>query len=136
MPEGIDYSILDAKNPEDLTEEEKIALLGRPCLGNNTKLQIRIRESKEFKVKDWLRIKSVFNVFSCRALWTSWWRRLTTAWWSAAPPGWSSSLLLSRFRPVSKVIMEDHLITELSVSMENDYYYEYYYLLFIIIIIL
>merc|ERR1712038_160894 len=36
-------------NPEDLTEEEKIALLGRPCLGNNTKLQIRIRESKEFK---------------------------------------------------------------------------------------
>merc|ERR1711902_68883 len=47
--EGVDYSILDAKNPEDLTEEEKIALLGRPCLGNNTKLQIRIRESKEFK---------------------------------------------------------------------------------------
>merc|ERR1712170_267752 len=26
-----------------------IALLGRPCLGQNTKLQIRIRESKEFK---------------------------------------------------------------------------------------
>ena len=50
-PEGIDYSILDAKKPEDLTEEEKIALLGRPCLGNNPKLQIRIRESKEFKVK-------------------------------------------------------------------------------------
>merc|ERR1712110_717825 len=49
IAEGIDYSILDAKNPEDLTEEEKIALLGRPCLGNNTKLQIRIRESKEFK---------------------------------------------------------------------------------------
>merc|ERR1712001_42498 len=47
--EGLDYSILDAKNPEDLTEEEKIALLGRPCLGNNTKIQIRIRESKEFK---------------------------------------------------------------------------------------
>ena len=50
LTEGLDYSILDAKNPEDLTEEEKIALLGRPCLGNNTKLQIRIRESKEFKV--------------------------------------------------------------------------------------
>merc|ERR1712117_68472 len=47
--EGIDYSILDAKKPEELTEEEKIALLGRPCLGQNTKLQIRIRESKEFK---------------------------------------------------------------------------------------
>jgi len=47
--EGIDYSVLDEKNPEDLTEEEKIALLGRPCLGTNTRIQIRIRESKEFK---------------------------------------------------------------------------------------
>jgi len=47
--EGLDYSILDAKKPEDLTEEEKIALLGRPCLGNNSRIQIRIRESKEFK---------------------------------------------------------------------------------------
>jgi len=47
--EGIDYSILDAKKPEELTEEEKIALLGRPCLGQNTRLAIRIRESKEFK---------------------------------------------------------------------------------------
>jgi solute carrier family 8 (sodium/calcium exchanger) len=32
-----------------LTEEEKIALLGRPRLGDITKIQIRIRESKEFK---------------------------------------------------------------------------------------
>jgi len=47
--EGIDYSILDAKNPEDLTEEEKIALLGRPVLGTNARIQIRIKESKEFK---------------------------------------------------------------------------------------
>jgi len=47
--EGVDYSILDAKDPETLTEEEKIALLGRPCLGTNTKIQIRIKESKEFK---------------------------------------------------------------------------------------
>merc|ERR1712127_870447 len=47
--EGMDYSILDAKNPEDLTEDEKIALLGRPCLGTNSRIQIRIRESKEFK---------------------------------------------------------------------------------------
>jgi len=47
--EGLDYSKLDAKDPETLTEEEKIALLGRPCLGTNTKIQIRIRESKEFK---------------------------------------------------------------------------------------
>merc|ERR1712061_736145 len=47
--EGIDYSVLDAKSPEELTEEEKIALLGRPCLGQNTRIQIRIKESKEFK---------------------------------------------------------------------------------------
>jgi hypothetical protein len=46
----VDYAILDAKDPEALTEEEKIALLGRPCLGTNTKIQIRIKESKEFKV--------------------------------------------------------------------------------------
>merc|ERR1719211_501068 len=47
--EGMDYSILDAKNPEDLTEEEKVALLGRPCHGDNSRIMIRIRESKEFK---------------------------------------------------------------------------------------
>merc|ERR1712115_648365 len=47
--EGIDYSILDAKDPETLTEEEKIALLGRPVLGTNTRIQTRIKESKEFK---------------------------------------------------------------------------------------
>merc|ERR1712066_775161 len=47
--EGVDYAELDAKNPEELTEEEKIALLGRPRLGDVTKIQIRIRESKEFK---------------------------------------------------------------------------------------
>merc|ERR1711962_720517 len=47
--EGVDYAELDAKNLEELTEEEKIALLGRPCLGANTRIQIRIKESKEFK---------------------------------------------------------------------------------------
>lgn len=47
---GVSYEELDAKSPEDLTEEEKIALLGRPRLGDVTKIQIRIRESKEFKV--------------------------------------------------------------------------------------
>jgi len=47
--EGVDYSELDAKTPEELTEEEKIALLGRPVLGNNPKITIRIKESKEFK---------------------------------------------------------------------------------------
>ena len=48
--EGVNYEDLDAKKPEDLTEEEKVALLGRPCLGDITKIQIRIKESKEFKV--------------------------------------------------------------------------------------
>merc|ERR1712088_188754 len=47
--QGIDYAKLDAKKPEQLTEEEKTALLGRPCLGANTRIQIRIKESKEFK---------------------------------------------------------------------------------------
>merc|ERR1712226_1485733 len=47
--EGINYEELDAKKPEDLTDEEKTALLGRPCLGETTKITIRIRESKEFK---------------------------------------------------------------------------------------
>merc|ERR1719411_1470134 len=47
--EGANYEELDAKKPDDLTDEEKIALLGRPCLGETTKITIRIRESKEFK---------------------------------------------------------------------------------------
>merc|ERR1712226_135153 len=49
IAEGVNYEELDAKKPEDLTDEEKIALLGRPCLGESTKITIRIRESKEFK---------------------------------------------------------------------------------------
>ena len=48
--EGVNYNEIDAKDPETLTEEEKIALLGRPRLGDVTKIQIRIHESKEFKV--------------------------------------------------------------------------------------
>merc|ERR1719410_2903522 len=47
--EGVNYAEIDAKDPETLTEEEKIALLGRPKLGDITKISIRIRESKEFK---------------------------------------------------------------------------------------
>ncbi len=50
VPEGVNYEELDAKDPESLTDEEKVALLGRPKLGDITKIQIRIRESKEFKV--------------------------------------------------------------------------------------
>merc|ERR1719150_2156497 len=47
--EGTDFAELDAKDPETLTEEEKIALLGRPRLGETSRIQIRIKESKEFK---------------------------------------------------------------------------------------
>ena len=50
-PEGVNYAEIDAKDPETLTEEEKIALLGRPRLGDITKISIRIKESKEFKVR-------------------------------------------------------------------------------------
>lgn len=33
----------------DMTEEQRIALMGRPKLGDYTKIQVRIKESKEFK---------------------------------------------------------------------------------------
>lgn len=40
----------EAKAPEDLTEFDKMALLGRPKSGENIRAQLRIKESKEFKV--------------------------------------------------------------------------------------
>lgn len=43
-------SIAERKRPEDRTEEDKMALLGRPRLGDITRAQIRVKESKEFKV--------------------------------------------------------------------------------------
>lgn len=42
----------EAKAPEDLTEYDKMALLGRPKSGENIRAQLRIKESKEFKVID------------------------------------------------------------------------------------
>ncbi|XP_023246953.1 sodium/calcium exchanger 1 [Copidosoma floridanum] len=39
----------EMKAPEERTEEEKMALLGRPRLGDIARAQIRIKESKEFK---------------------------------------------------------------------------------------
>merc|ERR1719211_187850 len=47
--EGTDFAVLDKKDPSQLTEDEKVALLGRPVLGDNPKVTIRIKESKEFK---------------------------------------------------------------------------------------
>lgn len=40
----------EAKAPEDLTEHDKMALLGRPKSGDIVRAQLRIKESKEFKV--------------------------------------------------------------------------------------
>lgn len=43
-------AIAERKRPEDRTEEDKMALLGRPRLGDITRAQVRVKESKEFKV--------------------------------------------------------------------------------------
>jgi hypothetical protein len=40
----------EAKKPEELTEDDKMAILGKPKLGEVIRAQIRIKESKEFKV--------------------------------------------------------------------------------------
>lgn len=40
----------EAKAPEELTERDKMALMGRPKIGDITRAQLRIKESKEFKV--------------------------------------------------------------------------------------
>jgi len=42
-------AIAERKRPEDRTEEDKMALLGRPRLGDIIRAQIRVKESKEFK---------------------------------------------------------------------------------------
>ncbi|KAG7200170.1 hypothetical protein KM043_000605 [Ampulex compressa] len=39
----------EMKQPEERTDEEKLALLGRPKLGELSRAQLRIKESKEFK---------------------------------------------------------------------------------------
>ena len=39
------------RQPNSLSFDEKVALLGKPKLGEITHSQIRIKESKEFKVK-------------------------------------------------------------------------------------
>merc|ERR1712141_945536 len=68
--EGVDYAELDAKDPESLTEEEKIALLGRPRLGDVTKIQIRIRESKEFKSSvDRMMQRGNASMMACASSW-------------------------------------------------------------------
>lgn len=51
-------AVAERKRREDLTEEEKLALLGRPRLGDITRAQIRVKESKEFKVRFKIYFKS------------------------------------------------------------------------------
>lgn len=43
-------TVAESKAPEDLTEHDKMALLGRPKAGDVVRAQLRIKESKEFKV--------------------------------------------------------------------------------------
>lgn len=50
----------EAKAPEDLTEQDKMVLLGRPKNGDIIRAQLRIKESKEFKVSR----KQIFRVFA------------------------------------------------------------------------
>lgn len=48
----------EAKAPEDLTEEDKMILLGRPKNGDIIRAQLRIKESKEFKVSKQTRART------------------------------------------------------------------------------
>lgn len=56
----------EAKAPEDLTEEDKMALLGRPKNGDIMRAQLRIKESKEFKVSGQFLNFLNFKCLNCR----------------------------------------------------------------------
>jgi hypothetical protein len=56
----------EAKAPEDLTEEDKMALLGRPKNGDIVRAQLRVKESKEFKVST-KKICNIISYFSTEA---------------------------------------------------------------------
>lgn len=56
----------EAKAPEDLTEYDRMALLGRPKSGANIRAQLRIKESKEFKVS---RFGLFFFCVKCEGFW-------------------------------------------------------------------
>ena len=49
-PEAATASGETAKEEEDMTEEERIAQLGKPKLGDLVTINVHIRESIEFKV--------------------------------------------------------------------------------------
>lgn len=50
-PNCVDETSNDAKETDELTKYDELAVLGRPKLGDNTKACLKIKESKEFKVK-------------------------------------------------------------------------------------
>ncbi|CRL05216.1 CLUMA_CG018281, isoform A [Clunio marinus] len=54
----------EAKAPEDLTEEDKMVLLGRPKNGDIIRAQLRIKESKEFKY--FLKSLHIITLNSCQ----------------------------------------------------------------------
>lgn len=68
MPDDIASLIAEAekKKPEERTEEEKLAMLGKPRLGDISRAQIRIKESKEFKVSDRKILKKLHFQVKCR----------------------------------------------------------------------
>lgn len=54
---------LAKKDKKDLNKAEKVALEGWPKLGNDTRAQIRVKESKEFKVSwNMTLLKVIINV--------------------------------------------------------------------------
>lgn len=54
----------EAKSPEELTDKDKMALLGRPKMGDITRAQLRIKESKEFKVSSNICLIKLENIYS------------------------------------------------------------------------
>jgi solute carrier family 8 (sodium/calcium exchanger) len=40
----------EKKRPEHRTEQERVAIMGKPRLGDIVRAQVRIKESKEFRV--------------------------------------------------------------------------------------
>lgn len=47
---GFDLEELSLREYSQLTEQQRVALKGRPILGEVATMSIRLRESKEFKV--------------------------------------------------------------------------------------
>lgn len=58
----------EAKAPEDLTEDDKMVLLGRPKNGDIIRAQLRVKESKEFKVSKIKFHSKCLHCFTCQSL--------------------------------------------------------------------